>query len=63
MVLINRILWNNEMTLAICLNTELDESEFEEEALSTHLELTGDSLEKDEYFVASDTMIRRLELI
>ena len=51
------------MTLAICLNTELDESEFEEEALSTHLELTGDSLEKDEYFVASDTMIRRLELI
>jgi len=63
MVLSNKILWNNEMALAICLRSELDQDEFEVEALNTHLELTGDELIKGEYIIHEQSMIRVLEVV
>ena len=63
MVLDNKILWNNEMSLAICLNTELEEDEFENESVKSHLELTGEVLEKDEYFIVNESIIRVLEVV
>ena len=63
MVLDNKVLWNNEMTLVICLKTELDKDEFQEVAIQSHVDLTGDVLEKGEYIVGSDSTIRRLEVI
>jgi len=58
-----KILWNNEMTLAICLVTELDEKEFEENALESHMSLTGESLNDNEYKIESELDIRRLEVV
>jgi len=58
-----KILWNNEMTLAICLVTELDEKEFEDNALESHMSLTGESLKDNEYKIESEVDIRRLEVV
>lgn len=51
------------MALAICLRSELDQDEFEVEALNTHLELTGDELIKGEYIIHEQSMIRVLEVV
>ena len=63
MILSNKVLWSNDMSLAVGLKTELDEEEFVTAALETHLDLTGEVLCKGEYIVDSDMTIRRLEII
>lgn len=63
MILSNKILWSNDMSLAVGLKTELDEDEFVAAAIETHLDLTGETFCKGEYIVDSDMTIRRLEII
>lgn len=45
---LNKVLWNNEMSLCIGLKTELDKEEFIEELEKTHNELTGEVLSYEE---------------
>ena len=63
MILNNKVLWSNDMVLAVGLKSELDEDEFIVAAQQTHLDLTGESLDMAEWKVSEDNMMRQLESI
>ncbi|MBI9013607.1 MAG: hypothetical protein JEZ08_15345 [Clostridiales bacterium] len=62
MILTNKVLWSNDMSLAVGLKTELDEKEFVEVALEAHLEMTGDKLNISECMVTEDSLMLKLEV-
>jgi len=63
MILRNRVLWNNEMNLAIGLRTELDNEEFLEVVEETHLELTGEKIDIKEWEIDETDIFLKLELV
>lgn len=63
MILRNKVLWNNEMNLAIGLKTELDKEEFLEVVEETHLELTGENIDLKECEIDETDIFLKLELI
>jgi len=62
MILSNKVLWSNDMSLAVGLKTELDEEEFVTAALEAHLDLTGAKLNISECMVTEDSLILKLEV-
>jgi len=63
MILRNKVLWNNEMSLAIGLKTEMDKEEFVIIAEETHLELTGEKIYLKEWDLDETDILLKLEFL
>ena len=62
MILNNKVLWSNDMSLAVGLKTELDEEEFVTATLEAYLDLTGEKLNISECMVTEDSLMLKLEV-
>lgn len=58
----DEILWNNEMTIAVSLLSELDKEDFEQLVCDSHYNLTGEKISINDGSITQTDLIYIFEL-